>query len=236
MKKIICHFSSMLFAFFCIALCQLNAQQTPITKINFHDFSYDFGEVEEGEIVTKVYTFTNTGSEPLILVEAKGSCGCTVPQWPRGPIQPGETSSITVEFNSKNKSGQRNQKVSIVANTDPPMNFIYLSGLVTPSENWVEPSFNFGKSRIERKENGNCFAIYPNPTSEILKLELNEHIGQKAWISIFSESGQLMAEKVIKIIDGPVEFIVDHYPAGTYVARVQIDDQTPESKCFLVLD
>jgi hypothetical protein len=102
----------------------------PTTTMTFAETTYDFGTVTEGEMVTHTYNFTNTGDEPLILSDAKGSCGCTVPRWPREPIAPGQSAEITVEFNSKAKKGKRNQKVTITANTNPPQTFIYLTGTV----------------------------------------------------------------------------------------------------------
>jgi hypothetical protein len=106
----------------------------PTTEMTFAETTFDFGTVQEGEKVAHTYSFTNTGSEPLILSNAKGSCGCTVPKWPREPIPPGESAEITVEFNSKNKKGKRNQKVTITANTNPPQSFIYLTGEVQGGE------------------------------------------------------------------------------------------------------
>ncbi|MEN0005223.1 MAG: DUF1573 domain-containing protein [Bacteroidota bacterium] len=102
----------------------------PTTEMTFAETTFDFGTVEEGEKVAHTYSFKNTGNEPLILSNAKGSCGCTVPKWPREPIAPGDSAEITVEFNSKNKKGKRNQKVTITANTNPPQTFIYLTGEV----------------------------------------------------------------------------------------------------------
>jgi len=104
----------------------------PTTTMTFKETEFDFGTITEGEKVSHTYLFTNTGSEPLILSNAKGSCGCTVPQWPREPIAPGETAEVTVEFNSANKRGKKNQKVTITANTTPPQTFIYLKGEVMP--------------------------------------------------------------------------------------------------------
>ncbi|MEO0339473.1 MAG: DUF1573 domain-containing protein [Bacteroidota bacterium] len=105
----------------------------PTTVMSFGETTFDFGTVTEGEKVAHTYTFTNSGNEPLILSNARGSCGCTVPKWPRQPIQPGESSEIVVEFNTKNKQGARNQKVTITANTNPPETFIYLKGQVEKS-------------------------------------------------------------------------------------------------------
>lgn len=108
----------------------------PITTVAFADNgTFDFGTVNEGEIVSHTFKFTNTGSEPLIVSDAKGSCGCTVPSKPTAPIAPGEDGEITVQFNSKNKKGARNQKVTVTANTNPAQSFLYLTGTVNPDPN-----------------------------------------------------------------------------------------------------
>ena len=112
----------------------------PTTVMEFDATDFDFGMVDEGEKVSHTYNFKNTGSEPLILSNAKGSCGCTVPKWPKEPIAPGEAGVITVEFNSKNKKGKRNQKVTITSNTDPAQTFIYLKGEVKPKEGEAAPA------------------------------------------------------------------------------------------------
>jgi len=106
----------------------------PTTTMEFDATEFNFGTVSQGEMVSHTYKFKNTGNEPLILSNAKGSCGCTVPQWPREPIAPGKSGEITVEFNSKGKKGQRNQKVTITSNTDPAQSFIYLKGEVLVPE------------------------------------------------------------------------------------------------------
>lgn len=106
----------------------------PTTNMTFAETEFNFGTVLEGEKVSHTYKFTNTGNEPLILSNAQGSCGCTVPKWPREPIAPGASAEIIVEFNSKGKRGTRNQKVTITANTNPPQTFIYLKGEVTPDD------------------------------------------------------------------------------------------------------
>ena len=112
---------------------QSAAPTGPTTVMSFDATEFDFGVVDEGEKVSHTYSFKNTGDEPLILSNAKGSCGCTVPKWPKEPIPPGEDGEIIVEFNSKNKKGKRNQKVTITSNTNPPQSFIYLKGEVTPA-------------------------------------------------------------------------------------------------------
>ncbi len=91
----------------------------PTTTVEFKELEWDFGEIVQGDKVTHVFQFTNTGSEPLILNSAKGSCGCTVPEWPREPILPGEEGEIKVTFNSKGKKGKQTKSVTLTGNTDP---------------------------------------------------------------------------------------------------------------------
>ncbi|MBL4715073.1 DUF1573 domain-containing protein [Sphingobacteriaceae bacterium AH-315-L07] len=91
----------------------------PLTTMVFSEYDHDFGLLTEGDKVTYVFEFKNTGPNPLIIKNARGSCGCTVPEWPREPIAPGESGNITVNYDSKNRKGIQDKTVSITANTDP---------------------------------------------------------------------------------------------------------------------
>ena len=103
--------------------------------MEFEEEIFDFGTIAQGEKVNFVYKFTNTGDADLIISSAKGSCGCTVPDWPKQPIAPGEVSEIKVVFNSDGKSGNQHKDVSINANTQPALNKIAFKGIVeVPSE------------------------------------------------------------------------------------------------------
>ncbi|NRB62026.1 MAG: DUF1573 domain-containing protein [Saprospiraceae bacterium] len=119
-----------------------NTPTGPTTTMAFSEERFSFGTVAEGEKVSHTYKFTNTGNEPLILSNARGSCGCTVPKWPREPIAPGQSSEITVEFNTANKRGNRSQKVTITANTNPAETFIYLEGEVIATDAGTDMSVN----------------------------------------------------------------------------------------------
>ena len=111
----------------------------PTTTIEFEESEFDFGTIDEGEKVSHTYKFTNTGSEPLIIKDAKGSCGCTVPSWPKDPVAPGATGEMLVEFNSKGKAGSQNKRVTITSNTNPGQTFINIKGEVTKAETAAKP-------------------------------------------------------------------------------------------------
>ena len=91
---------------------------------------WDFGTIQQGDSPEFTFTFTNTGNEPMIISNAKGSCGCTVPKWPKEPIAPGETGEINVKFNSKNKKGSQNKTVTLTANTTPPNTKLRVTGQI----------------------------------------------------------------------------------------------------------
>ncbi|MFB9845108.1 DUF1573 domain-containing protein [Mucilaginibacter ginsenosidivorans] len=101
----------------------------PVMK--FEKETHDFGKIKDGEKVTYEYKFTNTGKSPLIITDAKASCGCTIPEWPKEPIKPGESSKIKVTFNSAGKVGLQDKQILVTANTTPAQNIVHLIGEVT---------------------------------------------------------------------------------------------------------
>ncbi len=222
------------------------ASPTPVneyeaTEIEFENPTFEFGTVEAGEKVSYVYKFTNTGDKPLIISNAKGSCGCTVPYFPKDPIQPGETSEIEIEFNTKNKKGKQSKRITITANTNPAQTFLTVKGEVfvtkedTAKEN-NELAEQRTKAAAEMKAlNPSCFAIYPNPTNEVLQLELKEYIGKSAEVEIRNKMGQkMMGKKIDRITRETTRFDVSSFSAGTYMISIRVEDSKPLTQCFVV--
>jgi hypothetical protein len=98
-----------------------------VTSIRFEKEMYDFGECVEGDKVKKVLTFKNNGKLPLVINQAYGSCGCTVPKFDKEPVQPGETGELEIVFDSSHKVGANTKSVMIEANTNPPVTTISFS-------------------------------------------------------------------------------------------------------------
>lgn len=93
-----------------------NAEGAPVME--FPETKHDFGKIKEGEVVKHVFKFKNSGDAPLKLVSVKGSCGCTVPTYPREDIAPGAEAEINVKFNSKGRVGKQTKTVTIRTNEE----------------------------------------------------------------------------------------------------------------------
>lgn len=101
-------------------------------SISFDKKVYDFGTVNEGEFVETIFTVTNSGKTDLVITNAKPSCGCTVPVWPKEPIKPGETGEIKVKFNTAGKPNRQNKTITLTTNTESGREVLTLKGSVTP--------------------------------------------------------------------------------------------------------
>ena len=105
--------------------------------MTFTEKEFDFGTIKEGDKVEHVFTFTNTGKADLIITDAKGSCGCTVPVFKKDPIKPGETSEMKVSFDSGGKPGAQQKSVNITANTASGNELLTIRAQVTPKAGGV---------------------------------------------------------------------------------------------------
>lgn len=104
--------------------------------IKFDKTNHDFGEIRDGDVVETVFTFTNSGDSDLKILNASGSCGCTVPEYPRDtPIRPGESSVIKVKFDSSNKPGMQRKTVTLVTNTSKGKEMLNIKAFVLPKNN-----------------------------------------------------------------------------------------------------
>ena len=117
MKKSILQLSFLIATF--LTINSFVAQQaialTQGAEISFDKSTHDYGQIEKSANGECVFVFTNTGNQPLKISNAKGSCGCTVPQWPREEIAPGSTGEIRVRYDTK-RVGVINKSVTIQSN------------------------------------------------------------------------------------------------------------------------
>ena len=102
--------------------------------ISFSKTEHDFGVINEGDIVETTFGFKNTGKSELIITNAVGSCGCTVPEWPKEPIAAGESGQIKVKFNSQGKPNKQSKTITLTTNTSNGKETVLVKAEVTPKQ------------------------------------------------------------------------------------------------------
>lgn len=85
-------------------------------EITFKETNHDFGDIQYKGNGSYEFVFVNTGNEPLILTQPKSSCGCTVPEWPKQPILPGESNVIRVTYKNTDRPGNFSKYVTVYSN------------------------------------------------------------------------------------------------------------------------
>ncbi|WP_333600523.1 DUF1573 domain-containing protein [Flavobacterium sp.] len=102
------------------------------TEITFDTTEHDFGTITQGDKVSYDFKFKNTGTSNLLITDAKGSCGCTVPEYPKGDIKPGEEGDIKVSFNSAGKIGETSKTVTLMCNVKGGSKVLNIKSNIVP--------------------------------------------------------------------------------------------------------
>ena len=111
-------------------------KESNYAEITFDRVFHDFGMVSEGEIVKTIFKFTNTSENDLYIVDAMGSCGCTVPKYPKNvPIKPGGTGEIEVNFDTNGRPDLQQKMVKVSANTPTGGQLLRIQAFVEPKIN-----------------------------------------------------------------------------------------------------
>lgn len=111
-------------------------KESNYAEITFDKVFHDFGMVSEGEIVKTIFKFTNTSENDLYIVDAMGSCGCTVPKYPKNvPIKPGGTGEIEVNFDTNGRPDLQQKMVKVSANTPTGGQLLRIQAFVEPKIN-----------------------------------------------------------------------------------------------------
>ena len=96
-----------------------NEDPSKFPQIVFQEEKHDFGKITQGEKVSYTFHFKNTGGANLVITSAQGSCGCTVPKFPKEPVAPGQDAAIEVEFDSDGKEGIVKKTITVITNANP---------------------------------------------------------------------------------------------------------------------
>jgi len=110
-------------------------------RFSFKEETHDYGEVPEGPIAECAFEFKNTGKKPISIVDAHGSCGCTVPEWPHDLIMPGSSAKIVVKYTTAGHQGAISKDVTINSNARQSPMVLHIKGTVVPKrEEVVQPA------------------------------------------------------------------------------------------------
>ncbi|MFK7973113.1 MAG: DUF1573 domain-containing protein [Bacteroidia bacterium] len=112
----------------------VKAESLPKTEVEWYEQSFDFGKIQEGDVVTHTFRFKNVGANPLLLTRVKPSCGCTSPKWSSEEIAPGEEGEVAVSFNSSHKRGMQSKSVVITFNGNPVNKVLTFRAEVMPKD------------------------------------------------------------------------------------------------------
>lgn len=126
----------LLIAIMFLANIGLALAQQNVAEIKFDNTVHNFGTFSEDTPTQKcTFKFTNVGNAPLVINQAIGSCGCTVPSYPKAPIKPGEKGEITVTYKGRGLyPGHFKKTVTVRTNGDPSMVRLYIEGTMTEKE------------------------------------------------------------------------------------------------------
>lgn len=131
--------STLIFLFFCMPAIATMAQSenaadsTEFAQIEFEEAFHAFGDISQGEKVQHTFSFKNVGSQPLIIQNVLTTCGCTVPEWPKDPIESQQAGLIKVEFDSTSKIGRQNKVITIRSNSKSGDFRLRISAMVLPA-------------------------------------------------------------------------------------------------------
>lgn len=109
-------------------------------KFKFKEETHDYGDVPEGPKAECDFEFKNVGKKPIVISEAHGSCGCTVPEWPKEPILPGKKGKIHVIYNTEHRPGPISKDVTINSNAQQSPMVLHIKGNVKPKPTETTPA------------------------------------------------------------------------------------------------
>jgi hypothetical protein len=185
------------------------SQEKP--EISISEKEFDFGTIRETDgTINHDFIFINKGKVPLIINDVKSSCGCTVPSWPREPVLPGRSGTISVSFNPEHQSGVIGKTIQIQSNASTPKVTLGLKGVVIPAQRMEETyKFTIGDLRLQTiyaafgevlKEKTATYSIkiLNNSDSESIRVTF-KHIPQHLRITVNPEKLEPRQEGTIDI-------------------------------------
>lgn len=140
MKNKLSYLSPFLLSFFLMYSLTSKAQEqvetdtSSFAQMEFENAAYDFGDLNQGEKTKHIFIFKSNGNSPLIINNVLTTCGCTAPEWPKVPIQPGAEGEIKIVFDTSTKIGRQNKVITIRSNAKSGDYRLRISAMVLPAK------------------------------------------------------------------------------------------------------
>ncbi|MGB0522828.1 MAG: DUF1573 domain-containing protein [Flammeovirgaceae bacterium] len=180
--------SRMAFMLICFALINTGYAQK---KIQFDKTAHEFSKIMEGEQAEATFTFTNTGKEPITLVNVKASCGCTTPSWTKTPVLPGKTGIVKALYNSQGRPGPFNKTITVNTDGEPQYVVLRISGMVEQS------LFKYTSGNLKMEKAYIYFGDITIDATANHSLQI-KNIGQKA-LNLFPEKTKIPEHITFKL-------------------------------------
>ena len=166
-------------------------------QISFSKATHDFGTIREGDgDVTAEFDFTNTGDGPILILRAASSCGCTVPDYPRNPLRPGQGGTVKVTYHAKGRPGPFQKTVTVYDNTQKRTQLTIMGNVVsttTPEDTYAN---DMGAGLRSKTRSMNFFDVYPTRNNRTRTLQFYNESNEPIQLTFrgVSKNIQLQAE------------------------------------------
>jgi hypothetical protein len=155
-------------------------------KLVFMTTEYDFGSIkEDGGLATTEFEYKNTGNQPLIINNAKASCGCTTPEWDHDPLAPGKKGTIKVSYNPQNRPGTFSKQITVNSNSEPSVIVLNIKGKVEPRELSIDEQYPKEMGGLRWKSNYLSMGTVTNTEEKIDVLEYYNKSDKDVSINVF---------------------------------------------------
>ncbi len=134
---------------------------------------HDFGAFDENDgNVTCEFRFVNTGDEPLSVIAARATCGCTTPTYPHAPIEPGDTGTVTATYNPSGRPGRFSKKIYVDFNTEPTRSTLVIKGVVIGASNTLRSRYPEEAGKLKLRNNSVLFGKVKKGASKTVFFEV----------------------------------------------------------------
>lgn len=170
-------------------------------KLTFTKTTHDFGTISENAgDATVLFQFRNTGDAPLLILRAASSCGCTVPEFPKKPIRPGEEGEIKVTYHAKGRPGPFQKSIQIYDNTNQRSQVTILGNVISTSTPEDTYANEMGAGLRSKTRSMNFFDVYPNRTNRTRTLQFYNESDEPIQLTFRGVSHNLYLESQPQII------------------------------------